>query len=184
MSQRLTFMHCFSIYAIYLWFFSLEAHMFYLNPQNLRGNSWRHIPLSFTSDLSLWNWSSSPQPFFLKPAHLGAFTRASFTVAQRRCLVGSKFPCGLLVMVPISTVEMNSTTMAHGQEQQEVVDPQSYTKLALGQRSWWNVYERTASSYWLHHLSRAIASPEERTLWIYRMEGTSYHAVCTVGCYA
>ena len=35
-------------------------------------------------------------------------------------LVDSKFPCGLLATVPISTVETNLTTMVHGQEQREV----------------------------------------------------------------
>ena len=128
LQQKLTFMHYqLSLYTQSTSDFSVWRHVcLSQNPQNLRRKQLHEdklLLLSFTSGLSLCYLEPFSSAIFSSSLLIGLLLHKNPHLPlhkEKIFLVDSKFPCGLLAMVPIFTVEMNLTTMVHGQEQREV----------------------------------------------------------------
>ena len=128
LQQKLTFMHYqISPYTQSTSDSSVWRHScLSQNPQNLRRKQLHEDKprlLSFTSGLFLCYLEYFSSAIFSSSLLIGLFLHRNPHLPLHKdkiFLVDSKFPCGLLAMVPIFTVEMNLTTMVHGQEQREV----------------------------------------------------------------
>ena len=128
LQQKLTFMHCqLSLYTQSTSDSSVWRHAcLSQNPQNLRRKQLHEdkpLLLSFTSGLFLCYLEPFSSAIFSSSLLIGLLLHKSPHLPlhkEKIFLVDSKFPCGLLATVPISTVETNLTTMVRGQEQREV----------------------------------------------------------------